>query len=71
MPDGVEIAHKTADLDGYSHDAGIVFSDGGDYILVILSGPWANGYTDAPSFHASVSGLVYDWFNPVDEDREF
>ena len=63
VPDGTKIAHKTADLDGYSHDAGIFYTDGGDYILSVLTGPWANGYTDAPATHIAISKLVYDWYN--------
>ena len=65
VPSDTKIAHKTADLDGYSHDAGIVYTPGGDYILTILTGPWSNGYTDAPSAHIAISSLVYSWFNPT------
>lgn len=40
LPDGVQIMHKTGDLVGYAHDAGIVrFVDGSDYIIVVMSGP--------------------------------
>jgi beta-lactamase class A len=62
LPAGVEIAHKTGDLDGYSHDGGIIYSSNADYILVVLSGPWPNGYSDAPEQIANLSKLVYDWF---------
>lgn len=65
LPDDTQIAHKTADLEGYSHDGGIIYTPGGDYILVVLTGPWANGYTEAPSAHVAISSLVYDWFNPT------
>ncbi len=40
LPDGVQIMHKTGDLVGYVHDAGIVRTvDGPSYIIVVMSGP--------------------------------
>jgi beta-lactamase class A len=33
----VDVAHKTGELDGAKHDAGIVFSKYGDYIIVVMS----------------------------------
>ncbi len=39
LPDGVQIMHKTGDLVGYVHDAGIVRSVDGNYIIVVMSGP--------------------------------
>ncbi len=37
---GSLLAHKTGDLEGYMHDAGIVYrDDGNDYILVVMSEP--------------------------------
>lgn len=67
IPEGTPIAHKTADLDGYSHDAGIVYSPNGDYIITVLSGPWANGYDDAPQDIQKLSKLVYNWFNQTND----
>lgn len=37
LPAGAVIAHKTGDLEGAIHDAGIVYGDQGDYIIVIMS----------------------------------
>ncbi|WBW49225.1 serine hydrolase [Peptoniphilus equinus] len=37
LPAHVTSAHKTGDLDGIEHDGGIVFTDEGDYILVVLT----------------------------------
>lgn len=71
VPDGTSIAHKTADLEGYSHDGGIFYTPGGDYILVVMSGPWPNGYADAPSLHIAVSKIVYEWFNPRVSDLDY
>ena len=44
IPDSVRIAHKTGDLEGYAHDAGLVLGqESGDYILVVMSGPDNSG----------------------------
>lgn len=46
LPAGTVIAHKTGDLEGVVHDAGIVYSDeSGDYIISILSGADTSGRT--------------------------
>ena len=71
LPEDTKIAHKTANLDGYSHDGGIFYTPGGNYVLVVLTGPWPNGYTDSPSLHISLSSLVYDWFNPTAATTSF
>jgi len=37
LPEKIEVAHKTGELLGVKHDAGIVFTSKGDYIIVVLS----------------------------------
>jgi beta-lactamase class A len=37
LPQGTVIAHKTGELGWFSHDAGIVYSDKGDYLIVVMS----------------------------------
>lgn len=37
LPERILVAHKTGELFGAKHDAGIVFSEKGDYIIVVLS----------------------------------
>ncbi|MDP3941620.1 MAG: serine hydrolase [bacterium] len=37
LPEGTVVAHKTGELDTISHDAGIVYTPMGDYIIVVLS----------------------------------
>jgi beta-lactamase class A len=37
LPAYVQIAHKTGELDGYKHDAGIIYTPKGDYIFVAMS----------------------------------
>ncbi len=42
LPAGTVIAHKTGDLDGLVHDAGIVYGPKTDFLVVMASGPWPN-----------------------------
>lgn len=60
LPDGVVIAHKTGEIDYFSHDGGIVFSPKGEYIIVVLS------KTDnLPATEGRISQIskgVYDYF---------
>ena len=37
LPEDTVIAHKTGELFGAKHDAGIVYSEKGDYIIVVMS----------------------------------
>lgn len=60
LPKDVSIGHKTGEIDFLSHDAGIVFSKSGDYIIVVLS------QTDSPKGAeertAKISEAVYKYF---------
>lgn len=42
LPAGTVIAHKTGDLDGYIHDAGIVYGTKTDYLVVMMGKPGSN-----------------------------
>lgn len=61
LPQGVEVAHKTGRITGISHDAGVVFPEGGaPYALVILT----RGYDDpdaADELAATISRMIYDF----------
>ena len=61
LPNNVDIAHKTGELDDDSHDAGIVYGPSGDYIIVVLS------ESDDPQLAneriAEISKNVYNYFN--------
>lgn len=60
LPKGVTIAHKTGELDSYSHDAGIVYASFGDYIIVVLSD---SDLSDAANERiANMSKNVYQYF---------
>jgi beta-lactamase class A len=60
LPDGVEVAHKTGELGFVKHDAGIVYSRRGDYILVMMS------ETSSPKAAAERMALlskdIYEYF---------
>lgn len=60
LPDKSIVANKTGEIDLFKHDAGIVFTDKGDYIIVMMS------ESDAPPAAqeriALVSKAVFDYF---------
>ncbi len=62
LPDDISVAHKTGELDEDSHDAGIVYSPGGDYIIVVLSE--SDSRELANERIADVSQAVYNYFVP-------
>lgn len=61
LPGIVSIAHKTGEIDYFSHDGGIVFSPKGDYIIAILS---ESDYPPgAEERIGRISKVVYDYFH--------
>ncbi|MCC7207022.1 MAG: serine hydrolase, partial [Anaerolineae bacterium] len=67
VPGGVDVAHKHGWVDEVHGDAGIVFSPGGDYVLVVAlrNRTWLN-YEDSFPVIAELSRLVYNTLNPAD-----
>ena len=61
LPDGTIVAHKTGEIDLYKHDAGIVFSDKGDYLIVVMSE--SDFPAGAQERIALVSKGVFDYFD--------
>ena len=62
LPTGTIIAHKTGEIDDFTHDAGIVYSPNADYVIVVLT---ESSDTDAAIGRiANVSEAVYNYFNP-------
>lgn len=61
LPSDIKIAHKTGELEWFTHDAGIVFSPFGDYIIVVLSE--SNLPLGAEEKIAEVSKAVYEYFS--------
>ena len=60
LPAGTKIAHKTGEIEGYKHDAGIIFTPKGDYLIVVMSN------TDSPygaeERIAILSKAVFEYF---------
>lgn len=66
VPEGTVVAHKHGFGNGDTiADAGIVFSLGGDYVIVIYL--WRPGYLEweaSAPIMANISRVVYSYFNP-------
>jgi hypothetical protein len=56
--DVASIAHKTGNLDGFVHDAGVVTTPDRRYVIAVLSGPWSSEGLAPPVF-AALSAAVY------------
>jgi beta-lactamase class A len=61
LPDGTIFAHKTGDLNAFKHDAGIVYTPKGNYILVVMSE--SSSPPGAQDRMADLSEAVYQYFN--------
>lgn len=61
IPDTVEIAHKTGELEGIDHDVGIVFLNKNDYIFSMLTYN-AESNNLARKTIGEVSKNIYDYF---------
>ncbi|HEV8635991.1 MAG TPA: serine hydrolase [Chloroflexota bacterium] len=60
LPKDVPIAHKTADLDGFTHDAGMVYLPGRPYVLAIMA--QGESPSEGKAIAAEVSRLVFTYF---------
>jgi beta-lactamase class A len=61
LPVNVAVAHKTGEIYSFTHDAGIVFSDKGDYVIAIMADSTIPAA--AEDRIADISKAVYDYFN--------
>lgn len=61
LPGDQVIAHKTGEIYGFSHDAGIIYTDNGDYILVLLSE--SDDPAAAEESLADISFGIYTYFS--------
>jgi beta-lactamase class A len=50
------VAHKTGNLEGFIHDAGIIFTPTGQRIVVVMT--W-DAYEGANAFIAEIAKVVY------------
>jgi beta-lactamase class A len=60
LPEDIAIAHKTGELDTFTHDAGIVYTPNGNYIIVVMSESDNPPATEEKI--AAISKSVYDFF---------
>lgn len=60
LPPGSVVAHKTGEIDFLTHDAGIVYTKNGNYIIVVFSE--SDNPKGAGERIAQISKAVYDYF---------
>lgn len=63
LPANTEIAHKTGELGPAKHDGGILFSNRGDYIIVVMSETASQSVAEERI--ANISKAVYEYFQDV------
>lgn len=63
LPDEVRVVHKTGELDGLRHDAGIVFLEGNPYLIVLMSQNLQYEDSDGVDTLAQISKDVYTYFS--------
>ncbi len=63
IPDEIPVAHKTGELFGSKHDAGIVFAKNGDYIIVVMSN--TKNASIAAGRIADFSKDIYEYFEEI------
>lgn len=61
LPSRTLLAHKTGEINDFSHDSGIVYLPKGDYIIVVLSRGESRRLLDEGI--AKISKAVYEYFN--------
>ena len=62
LPEGTKSASKTGETSEVEHDAAIVYSDGANYIICIMSSHCGA----APIYIRNLSKMVYEYFNSYD-----
>lgn len=60
--DDIPIAHKTGDIWGYKHDAGIFYLEKGDYIFTMLTNFKEDQFIHVGEFLGRMAGDVYNYF---------
>ena len=60
LPDSVAVGHKTGEIGPFKHDGGIVFTENGDYIIVLMSE--SKDPKAAAEREAVISKAVYQYF---------
>ncbi len=65
LPPEINIAHKTGLEKGVCHDAGIVFTRNGDFVIIVLTKHASPNSSQAKEFIAKVSLHAYQYFDQV------
>ncbi|MCM8791487.1 MAG: class A beta-lactamase-related serine hydrolase [Candidatus Omnitrophica bacterium] len=63
LPPGTVVAHKTGLERGVCHDAGIVYTKKGNFLIVALTRHKSKTSKDAKAFIAGISLDVYNWYD--------
>lgn len=61
LPEGLKVAHKTGELSGVRHDAGIVFLPDGKAYLIVLMSKNLTFEDEGAEVLAKISKVVYDY----------
>jgi beta-lactamase class A len=61
LPDGTVIAHKTGDLYGYLHDAGIIYGTNKNMLVVLLTGEWDDPQTQGIPLFTNLASSVWSY----------
>jgi len=69
LPANIMVAHKTGLENSVCHDAGIVFSRNGDFLICVLTKHTNHNSIPSKKFIASVSLYTYKFFEQLEEDR--
>ncbi len=57
LPDGVQVAHKTGELEGVRNDGGIISGPSGNYVIVVMS--QSGDTSEQVQAEAEISRMVY------------
>jgi beta-lactamase class A len=58
LPEGTEIAHKTGNLPGFAHDAGVIYTRTGPRVVVVLTSDY-DQYDDVITLNERIGALTY------------
>ena len=62
LPDEVMVAHKTGLEKGICHDAGVVFTDKGDFLICVLTKHKNKSSKSAKGFISQIAFLTYNYY---------
>jgi beta-lactamase class A len=60
LPSGTKVAHKTGDLDGLLHDAGVIYAPAGPIVVVVMTDEITDNDAILDLFH-QIGALAYEY----------